>query len=105
MRRQARKRRRRQSIPVLKRRLCAARSGQSADRFVRPATPTSPRCSADRGPAPANVTMQRVKTLFDRQGRGIMGPHDSQKNTVELLPMIIAELNARNMHIVHLTVE
>jgi len=89
MRRQARKRRRR----------------QSADRFVRPATPTSPRCSADRGPAPANVTMQRVKTLFDRQGRGIMGPHDSQKNTVELLPMIIAELNARNMHIVHLTVE
>ncbi|MGA9455150.1 MAG: hypothetical protein WBV43_06725 [Pseudolabrys sp.] len=49
--------------------------------------------------------MQRVKTLFDRQGRGIMGPHDSQKNTVELLPMIIAELKARNMHIVHLTVE
>jgi len=30
---------------------------------------------------------------------------DSQKNTVELLPMIIAELKARNMRVVHLTVE
>ena len=49
--------------------------------------------------------MRRVKTLFDRQGIGILGSHDSQKNTVELLPMIIAELKARNMHIVRLTVE
>ena len=49
--------------------------------------------------------MQRVKTLFDRQGIGILGSHDSQKNNVELLPMIIAELKARNMHIVRLTVE
>jgi hypothetical protein len=30
---------------------------------------------------------------------------DSQKNTVELLPMIIAELKVRNIHVVHLTVE
>ena len=60
---------------------------------------------ADWRGQPADVTMQRVKMLFDRQGRGILGLHDSQKNTVELLPMIIAELKARNMHIVHLTVE
>jgi hypothetical protein len=32
-------------------------------------------------------------------------PRAAQKNTVELLPMIIAELKARNMHVVHLTVE
>ena len=55
---------------------------------------------------PATITMQRVKMLFDRQkGRGILGLHDSQENTVDLLPMIIAEMKARNMHIVHLTVE
>jgi hypothetical protein len=30
---------------------------------------------------------------------------DSQKNTFKLLPMIIAEMKARNMHVVHLTVE
>jgi len=35
----------------------------------------------------------------------VLGLHDSQKNTVDLLPMIIAEMEARNMHIVHLTVE
>ncbi len=55
---------------------------------------------------PATITMQRVKMLFDRQkGRGILGLHDNQENTVDLLPMIIAELKARNMHIVHLTVD
>jgi peptidoglycan/xylan/chitin deacetylase (PgdA/CDA1 family) len=60
---------------------------------------------ADWRGQPADVTMQRVKLLFDRQGKGILGLHDSQKNTVELLPMIIAELKARHMHVVHLTVE
>lgn len=60
---------------------------------------------ADWRGQPADITMKRVKMLFDRQGRGILGLHDSQKNTVELLQMIIAELKARNMHIVHLTVE
>ncbi|MFY9685064.1 MAG: hypothetical protein WAJ88_04630 [Pseudolabrys sp.] len=51
------------------------------------------------------ITLQRVRMLFDRQGKGILGLHDSQKNTVDLLPMIIAEMKARNMHIVYLTVE
>jgi peptidoglycan/xylan/chitin deacetylase (PgdA/CDA1 family) len=60
---------------------------------------------ADWRGQPADVTMQRVKTLLERQGKGILGLHDSQKNTVELLPMIIAEMKARNMHVVHLTVE
>ena len=60
---------------------------------------------ADWRGQPADITMQRVKMLFDRQGRGILGLHDSQKNTVELLPMIIADMKARNMHIVHMTAE
>ncbi|HZP68788.1 MAG TPA: hypothetical protein VFB29_02490 [Pseudolabrys sp.] len=55
---------------------------------------------------PAAITVQRVKMLFDRQkGRGILGLHDSKESTVELLPMIIAEMKARKMRVVHLTVE
>lgn len=55
---------------------------------------------------PANVSLDRVKKLFDRgNDRGILVLHDSQKNTVDLLPMLIAELKARHMRIVHLVAE
>lgn len=60
---------------------------------------------ADWRGQPADVTMERVKIQLNHQSRGILGLHDSQKNTVELLPMIIAELKARHMRVVHLTVE
>jgi hypothetical protein len=60
---------------------------------------------ADWRGQPAPVTFGRLKALLDRQDRGIILLHDSQKNTVALLPMIIAELKARHMRIVHLEVE
>jgi peptidoglycan/xylan/chitin deacetylase (PgdA/CDA1 family) len=60
---------------------------------------------ADWKGQPAEVTFDRLKALFDRQDRGIVILHDSQKNTVKLLPMVIAEMKARHMRIVHLAVE
>lgn len=60
---------------------------------------------ADWRGQPAPATFDRLKALLDRQDRGIILLHDSQKNTVVLLPMIIAELKARHMRIVHLEVE
>jgi hypothetical protein len=38
-------------------------------------------------------------------GRGIVILHDVQPETVKLLPMVLAELKARHMKIVHLVVE
>jgi hypothetical protein len=56
-----------------------------------------------------NITPTRYQGWSDgdvnRQGKGILGLNDSQKNTFELLPMIIPEMKARNMRVVHLTVE
>lgn len=58
-----------------------------------------------RGQA-AEVTMERLRKLFDRgNDRGILVFHDSQMNTVNLLPMVIAEMKARHMRIVHLVAE
>jgi hypothetical protein len=37
--------------------------------------------------------------------RGIVILHDVQSETVKLLPMVIAELKARHMKIVHLVAE
>jgi peptidoglycan/xylan/chitin deacetylase (PgdA/CDA1 family) len=54
---------------------------------------------------PAEVTMQRVRHLLDRRDRGNLSLHDSQKNTVALLPMIIAEMRARGLRIVHIVPE
>jgi peptidoglycan-N-acetylglucosamine deacetylase len=51
---------------------------------------------------PPEVTMERVRRLLERRGRGVLSFHDNQKNTVALLPMVIAELRARRMKIVHL---
>lgn len=66
--------------------------------------------NADISPAdwrgqPADVTMDRLRKLFDRNDRGILLLHANQKNTVQLLPMVIAEMKSRNMRVVHLTVE
>lgn len=60
---------------------------------------------ADWRGQPAEITLDRLKKLFDRQDRGIVILHDSQAQTVRLLPMVIAEMKARNMRIVHLAVE
>lgn len=57
---------------------------------------------ADWRAQPANVTFARLRTLFDRQDRGILILHDSQPETVKLLPMLIAEMKARQMKVVHL---
>jgi peptidoglycan/xylan/chitin deacetylase (PgdA/CDA1 family) len=57
-----------------------------------------------RGEA-AEVTMQRVRRLLVRRDRGVLSLHDNQKNTVEVLPMIIDEIRARGMRIVHLVAE
>lgn len=54
-----------------------------------------------RGEAP-EVTMERVRRLLDRRGRGVLSLHDNQKNTVAMLPMVIAEIRLRGMRIVHL---
>jgi peptidoglycan/xylan/chitin deacetylase (PgdA/CDA1 family) len=54
---------------------------------------------------PAGVTFYRLRALFDRQDRGILILHDSQPETVKLLPMVIAEMKARKMRIVQLVAE
>lgn len=66
--------------------------------------------SVDISPAdwrgqPADVTMERLRRILDRRRRGILLLHDNQKNTVEILPMLIAELKARGMRVVHLAPE
>jgi peptidoglycan/xylan/chitin deacetylase (PgdA/CDA1 family) len=57
-----------------------------------------------RGQAP-EVTMERVRRLLDRRDRGVLSLHDNQKNTVALLPMVVAELRNRGMRVVHLVPE
>ncbi len=54
---------------------------------------------------PAQVTFDRLKQRLDKMDRGILILHDIQPETVKLLPMVLAELKARNMRIVHLTAE
>lgn len=54
---------------------------------------------------PPEVTLERVRHLLDRRDRGVLSLHDNQKNTVALLPMVIAEIRARGMRIVHLVPE
>lgn len=60
---------------------------------------------ADWRGQPATVTFERLKQLLDRQDRGILILHDSQRETVKLLPMLIAEMKVRNMRVVHLVAE
>jgi peptidoglycan/xylan/chitin deacetylase (PgdA/CDA1 family) len=50
----------------------------------------------------AHVSFDRLKQRLDRQDRGIIILHDNQPETVKLVPMMIAELKARHMKIVHL---
>ena len=54
---------------------------------------------------PAQVEFDRLKERLDKMGRGILILHDVQPETVKLLPMVIAELKARHMKIVHLEAE
>ena len=54
---------------------------------------------------PAEQTMARLRALFDRRTNGILGLHDDQRHTVDLLPMVIAEMRTRHMQIVHLVVK
>jgi peptidoglycan/xylan/chitin deacetylase (PgdA/CDA1 family) len=54
---------------------------------------------------PARVTLDRLRQRFDRIDRGIVLLHDKQPETVKLLPMVIAEMKARKMRIVHLEIE
>jgi peptidoglycan/xylan/chitin deacetylase (PgdA/CDA1 family) len=60
---------------------------------------------ADWRGQPAAVTFDRLKALFDHMDRGIVILHDSQKETVKLLPMVIAEMKARKMRVVQLVAE
>lgn len=62
---------------------------------------------ADISPAdwrghPPEVTLARLRKLLDRTDRGIIVLHDNQKNTVALLPALLAELKARGLKIVQL---
>lgn len=54
---------------------------------------------------PAQVEFERFKDRLVHMDRGIVILHDVQPETVKLLPMVIAELKARRMRIVHLVVE
>jgi hypothetical protein len=54
---------------------------------------------------PAQVEFDRLKQRLDKMDRGILILHDVQPETVKLLPMVIAELKARHMKIVHLVLE
>lgn len=60
---------------------------------------------ADWRGQPANVTFDRLRELFDRRDRGIVILHDSQKETVKLLPMILTEMKVRGMTIVQIAAE
>jgi peptidoglycan/xylan/chitin deacetylase (PgdA/CDA1 family) len=60
---------------------------------------------ADWRGQPAAVTFGRLKALFDRMDRGIVLLHDSQQETVKLLPMVIEEMKARKMRVVQLVPE
>jgi peptidoglycan-N-acetylglucosamine deacetylase len=61
--------------------------------------------SADWRGDPAQVTFERLRQRLDRQDRGIIILHDNQPETAKLVPMLIAELKARRMKIVHLMAE
>lgn len=54
---------------------------------------------------PAQVEFDRLKQRLDKMGRGILILHDVQPETVKLLPMVIAEMKARHMKIVHLVAD
>lgn len=54
---------------------------------------------------PATVTFERLRGLLDRQDRGIILLHDSQPETVKLLPMLLAEMKTRKMKVVTLVAE
>lgn len=63
---------------------------------------------ADISPAdwrghPPEVTLERLRKLLDKTDRGIIVLHDNQKNTVALLPALLAELKARGLRVVQLT--
>ncbi len=51
---------------------------------------------------PAPVEFERLKDRFDHMDRGILILHDVQPETVKLLPMVLAEMKARHMKVVHL---
>jgi peptidoglycan/xylan/chitin deacetylase (PgdA/CDA1 family) len=51
---------------------------------------------------PAQEEFERFKAHLPHMDRGIVILHDVQPETVKLLPMVIAELKARHMKIVHL---
>lgn len=54
---------------------------------------------------PSSMTTDRVRRLLDRRDRGVLSLHDSQKNTAEALPAILAEIRTRGMRIVHVVPE
>lgn len=60
---------------------------------------------ADWRGQPASVTFERLRKLLDRQDRGILILHDSQPETVKLLPMLLAEMKVRKMKVVHLVAD
>jgi peptidoglycan/xylan/chitin deacetylase (PgdA/CDA1 family) len=57
-----------------------------------------------RGDAPA-IIMDRVRRLLERRDRGVLSFHDNQKNTTVVLPMVLAEIRARGLRVVHLVPE
>ncbi|MDF2809081.1 MAG: polysaccharide deacetylase [Microvirga sp.] len=52
-----------------------------------------------RNKAP-EITMSVMRKALDQTDRGIIGLHDTQKNTVAMLPMLIAELKKRGAKVV-----
>lgn len=52
-----------------------------------------------RNKAP-QITMAVMKKALDQTDRGIIGLHDTQKNTILMLPMLIAELKQRGAKLV-----
>jgi peptidoglycan/xylan/chitin deacetylase (PgdA/CDA1 family) len=54
---------------------------------------------------PAQVEFERFKAHLAHMDRGIVILHDVQPETVKLLPMVLAEMKARHMKVVHLVAE
>lgn len=52
--------------------------------------------------SPPEETMRRLRQRLNAVDRGVIVLHDSQPNTVPLLPLVLAELKTRGASIVHL---
>lgn len=60
---------------------------------------------ADWRGTPPEETLERFRAELKRKDRGVIVLHDAQGYTVQLLPMVLAELEKRHARIVHIVPE